>query len=268
MARFLTQKVSSPLNGFDVWAELKTKSVSYSREEIALAQPLSVERILTSLPPFSHGGSVDLAPLLVGRARFLIEHPEQVLLKGDLIKPGKNKSKVHILEGDEVNLFRLLFARGVVDFIPEHEVHADSQGPFLSGLFGVPKPGKFTSSKNKQVLRLMMNLIPINRALDVILGDIHELPSALIWQELVLFEGSSITISQADMSAAFYLFRLPPGWLKFLSFNFRLKRTDVGLVGPGFVYPACRVLPMGWSSSVGLMEMASRELIRSLTAPL
>jgi len=67
-------------------------------------------------------------------------------------------------------------------------VHADEHGPFLSGLFGVPKPGKF-SAKGKPVLRLIMNLIPINRALDVILGDIQELPSAAIWQQLVLFEG-------------------------------------------------------------------------------
>ena len=207
-----------------------------------------------------------LPPLLVGRSRFLIEHPEQVLLKDDRISPGKNRSKVHIADGEEIAVFRLLFARGVVDFIPEGDVFCNHQGPFLSGLFGVPKPGK-TSARGNQVLRLIMNLIPINRALDVVLGDIQELPSAAIWQQLVLFEGSSITISQADMASAFYLFRLPPAWLKYLAFNSKLRRTDVGLTGPGFVFPACRVLPMGWSSSVGLMQMASRELIRRASIP-
>ncbi len=266
VVRFLTQKVDSPLKASDVWSELREKSVSYSGEEIALAQPLTVDQIVNSLPPVGHGGSVELAPLLVGRSRFLIEHPEQVLLRGDQVKPGKNKSKVHIAAGDEIKLFRLLFQRGVIDFIPEGDVFSDDNGPFLSGLFGVPKPGKISPGGNP-VLRLIMNLIPINRALDVILGDIEELPSAAIWQQLVLFDGSSISISQADMSSAFYLFRLPPTWLRYMAFNFRLKRNEVGLSGPGFVYPACRVLPMGWSSSVGLMQMASRELIRRASIP-
>ncbi len=68
-------------------------------------------------------------------------------------------------------------------------------------------------------------------------------------------------MSQADMSSAFYLFRLPPAWLKYLAFNYKIRRSNVGLRGAGFVFPACRVLPMGWSSSVGLMQMASRELL-------
>ena len=232
VVRFLIQKVDSPLNASDVWSELKEKSVNYLGEEVALAQPLTVDQIVSSLPPVGHGGSVELAPLLVGRSRFLIEHPEQVLLRGDRVKPGKNKSKVHIAAGDEIELLRLLFQRGVIDYMPEGDVFSDDNGAFLSGLFGVPKPGKI-SPGGKPVLRLIMNLIPINRALDVILEDIAELPSAAIWQQLVLFDGSSISISQADMSSAFYLFRLPPSWLRYLAFNFHLKKSEVGLSGPG-----------------------------------
>ena len=190
-----------------------------------------------------------------------MEHPSQVLLQGPKQRGFKNKAKVHISPGEEVSLFRLLFERGVIDFVKEDEVHSDEGGPYLSGLFGVPKPGKFTND-NKPILRLIMNLIPINRTLGVILGDIAELPSASAWQQLVLVEGDTISISQADMASAFYLFRIPPAWQKYLCFNFKLSRQQAGLSGLGYVYPACRVLPMGWSSSVGVMQMASRELIR------
>lgn len=107
------------------------------------------------------------------------------------------------------------------------------------------------TSDGRPVLRLIMNLIPINRALEVILGDIAELPSASTWQQLVLSEGDTISIAQADMAFAFYLFRVPTPWLKFLCFNFKLKGKDVGLPGSRDIYPACRVLPMGWASSVG-----------------
>ena len=120
----------------------------------------------------------------------------------------------------------------------------------------MPKPNK-KSDKGAVVLTLIMNLIPINRALDVILGDIAELPSATAWQQLVLCDGDCISISQADMASAFYLFRLPPAWRRFLCFNFKLTRNQADLPGNGYVYPSCRVLPMGWSSSVGVMQMAS-----------
>lgn len=259
--RFLEQPLEGTVDHSQVWSDVCSKRVSYDGEEVGLAHPLTVAQVFKSLPPVGHGGSIDVIPLLQGRTKFLMEHPSQVLLQGPKQRGFKNKAKVHISPGEEVSLFRLLFERGVIDFVKEDEVHSDEGGPYLSGLFGVPKPGKFTND-NKPILRLTMNLIPINRTLGVILGDIGELPSASAWQQLVLVEGDTISISQADMASAFYLFRIPPAWQKYLCFNFKLSRQQAGLSGQGYVYPACRVLPMGWSSSVGVMQMASRELIR------
>ena len=75
----------------------------------------------------------------------------------------------------------------------EENVFADANGPYLSGMFGVPKPNKFTDAGDP-ILRVIMNLIPINRSLDIVLGDIAELPSATAWQQLVLADGDSISI--------------------------------------------------------------------------
>lgn len=99
-----------------------------------------------------------------------------------------------------------------------------------------------------------MNLIPLNNALSVARGDIDDLPSATTWQQLVLSGEDAISIFQADMNSAFYLFHLPPFWLQYMSFNIRFSRQELGLSHPGFVRPTCRVLPMGWSSSVGLVQ--------------
>ena len=261
VCRFLKQSVDPDISFSSVWEDVSKKQINYDGEEVAVAQMLTVDQVFKSLPPVGHGGSVELAPLLQGRTRFLIENPEQVLLRSPPLQKVRNSAKVHIAKGEEIALFRLLFERGVIDFVPENEVFSDCNGPFLSGLFGVPKPNKM-SPKGAPVLRLIMNLIPINRTLDVILGDIGELPSASCWQQLVLLENDSISISQADMASAFYLFRLPVAWQKYLCFNHRLARKDVGLAGSGYVFPSCRVLPMGWSSSVGVMQMASRELMR------
>ena len=264
--RFLNQPLENSVSIQEVWDDISKKQINYSGEEVAMAQLLTVDQVFKSLPPLGHGGSVELAPLLHGRTRYLLENPEQVLLRHPGRAGGKHTAKVHIAKGEEVALFKLMFERGVVDFVREDDVFRDAEGPYLSGLFGVPKPSKVTE-KGLPVLRLIMNLIPINKAMDVILGDIAELPSATCWQQLVLVDGDSISTSQADMASAFYLFRIPPCWQKYLCFNFKLTRAEAGLSGPGFVYPACRVLPMGWSSSVGIMQMASRELMRLASLP-
>ena len=47
-----------------------------------------------------------------------------------------------------------------------------------------------------------------------------------------------------------------------MAFDARVPGEALGFTAGEVFVPSCRVLPMGWSSSVGLMQMASRELIR------
>jgi len=65
-------------------------------------------------------------PLLEGRTRFLIENPEQVLIKGADCFPGKNSAKVHIAADEAPKIFRLLFERGVIDFVEAGQVYSDN----------------------------------------------------------------------------------------------------------------------------------------------
>ena len=259
--RFLRLFTGEPMNALKLWDELKQKRISYDGEEFSEPVPLTRDQILRSLPPAGHGGSVDLAPLLVGRARFLLQNPSSNLLEADEREPGANSACVHIALGEELEVWQLLQDRGVIEWLPLSEVHKDAQGHFLSGMFGVEKPNKL-SPGGRPLLRVIMNLQPINRVLRIIQGDIKELPMATSWTQLFLQESETIHVSQADMSSAFYLFRLPAAWRPFLCFNSKMDGARIGR-RPGITYvPSCIVLPMGWSSSVGLMQMASREMIR------
>ena len=74
--RFLSQGVEVGISFDAVWGDISKKQINYTGEEVAIAQCLTVDQVLKSLPPLGHGGSVELAPLLEGRTRFLIEHPE------------------------------------------------------------------------------------------------------------------------------------------------------------------------------------------------
>ena len=169
---------------------------------------------------------------------------------------GPTTAKVHIEPGHDLKVWKLLEERGVIEWIDEQSTYRDARGVYRAGMFG----GK-VDQQGRPILRVIMNLRPVNRILRLIRGDIAELPSPIAWTQLVVTESEVIEVSQADMSSAFYLFRLPPQWKPFLTFHCSFSRAEVGLKGSGRVVPSCTVLPMGWNSSVGLMQMASRQLL-------
>ena len=118
------------------------KRISYDGEEFVDPVPLTLEQISQSLPPLGHGGSVELEPLLVGHAKHLIRHPEKILLDEALKEPGPNKARVHITPGEELGIWHLLHEREIVEWIKLDAVYSDGGGPYLSGMFGVPKAGR------------------------------------------------------------------------------------------------------------------------------
>lgn len=249
----------------DVVNEPKERKVSYSGEEILQPHPLTAEQIMKGLPPPGHGGSISVIPFLKGYTKFLMEHPLESLLAVEERGSTPVSAKVHIVKGQELEVFNLLFQRGIIKWIPSEQAFSDEIGTYLNGLFGVIKPGKFCSNQ-LPVLRVIMNFIPVNGLFNVMRGDIDCLPSATHWLPLCLSAGEEISLSQGDMSAAFYLFSIPSVWQKYMAFNYKVQGKFLGL--PGFdedtwYRPACCVLPMGWSSSVAVMQAVSREILLS-----
>ena len=99
------------------------------------------------------------------------------------------------------------------------------------------------------------------------------------WGAIVLLEDEQLVICQEDMSCAFYLFKMPPCWLPFFCVGIKIRFSDVkgnakarefarrhwkGHDVDGWGYLSIRVLPMGWISAVGLMQLMHR---RILSAP-
>ena len=68
-------------------------------------------------------------------------------------------------------------------------------------------------------------------------------------------------MSQADMASAFYLFAIPEQWFPYFCLNYLVDGSAIGLEKGKKFRPTIRVLPMGWSSSVGLMQQISREIL-------
>eukprot|EP00438_Fugacium_kawagutii_P014155 Skav213268 [mRNA] locus=scaffold2944:31681:35312:+ [translate_table: standard] len=97
-------------------------------------------------------------------------------------------------------------------------------------------------------------------------GDTGSLTGAATFQRVIIEEGSELLVSGEDLTSAFYLFRLPPQWVNYLLLEKPVSKRDIGLKGTGRCYLGLTVLPMGWHSSVGLMQAAHRRL--ALSSPL
>jgi len=161
--------------------------------------------------------------------------------------------KVHVVAGEKIKLARELVRRGICVWHPLEDIHCVGNTPLLNGMFGVPKAA--TVKSGASVLRLIMNLIPSNCCLQQLQGKVSSLPNISVWQSIFMEDDSELKLFQSDMSSAFYLFAIPPCWYRYLGFNIVVNAAD------GQWALCCAVIPMGWASSVGLMQEISENLL-------
>eukprot|EP00438_Fugacium_kawagutii_P011728 Skav222902 [mRNA] locus=scaffold1489:76567:81134:+ [translate_table: standard] len=260
--RILNEDVSIPWDDSQIREDLKRRMISYTGEEVSKPETLTLEQVIPGLPPEEHGGSVDIRDWLEGRSRYYIDHPAECILPdhGQFLPP--LQAKVHVKKEDSLDFARMLVQRRICTWVKAEDVAVYRNEKVLSGMFGVQKKGR--TSNNLPILRLIMNLIPANATLRPILGRVSRLPSICSWANIVVEANEIITVCQSDMQAAFYLFALPRSWSRLLCFNLSFRGEELG--GPDFessqrYYLACGVLPMGWSSAVGIMQCVAEEVL-------
>ena len=149
-----------------------------------------------------------------------------------------------------------LFRRGLVR--PVQCAKLDGK-KILNGAFGVVKPNKCTPC-GKEVLRLIMDFRACNAVTRIIEGDVRTLAAAPALQHVVMPSGSVLRLSAEDLVAAFYLFSLPEEWSQLMCFEKKVSWKALGRDQPGYTWIGACVLPMGWSSAVGVMRHAHRRL--------
>ena len=163
-------------------------------------------------------------------------------------------------KGDTLRIALELVKRNICGWIPLSEVYSIREVPILNGLFGVAKPSLLDDQR--PVLRLIMNLVGSNATQEQLTGGTSTLPTITSWQSIVLDQHERLECNQSDMSSAFYLFRLPHIWQRYLAFNLLASPQDLGLQGELPFALCCTVIPMGWLSSVGIMQEISESLLK------
>ena len=237
--------------------ELSSRFLSYTGEEVPKMQVVSLTEIEPALPPISHGGSIHAVELVSPITRDFLENPENSVREQFPLLGKKLQAKVHVTPGEELEVAKLLISRNICSWVDVDDVFTVDSQPVLNGMFAVGKG--VVNSLGKEIQRLIMNLIPTNSVMEQARGAVGDLPSITQYLSLVLEQDEKLLLYQSDMSSAFYLFKIPECWHRFMAFNLKLSRASLGLGGSGYVYLCCAVIPMGWASAVSIMqEIADR----------
>ena len=250
------EKGGVPRTSLENWEHaIDSLRISYTGEVIEKAVDLTLEQVLPGLPSIEHGASVDITEVLPAYLKEELLHPERLLLE-----PPQGKRpypRVRAAPGEWPKIAKALFERGLVtpvDRCPELEGEK-----LVNGAFGVSKPDKHTES-GLPVLRLIMDLRATNYAMAQIDGDVGSLTGASGFQRIVIDSDEDLLVSGEDLTAAFYLFRLPDIWAQYMVLEQPVERAVLGLPGQGQTLLGICVLPMGWHSAVGLMQSCHREI--------
>ena len=239
----------------DSWKRLVDEArISYHGEVIQKAEALEFDRVLPSLPPEGFGGIADLASLCEGHVKEMVLNPQLCQLEEADLPDVIPAPKVRVKQGDWDKLARALFERGIL--APVDQVIGLRGRSVLNGLFGVQKAGRDLPD-GRPAQRLIMDLRATNAILKIIAGDISTLAGASAFTSVVIEEGKVVTISGDDLV---YLFKMPPAWLPYLAFERSVSWKALGFQKEGYTHLAAAVLPMGFSSSVGLMQHIHRRL--------
>ena len=237
--------------------------ISYQGEVVEKAQRLTLDQVMPGLPPAGYGASVPLVELCDGELKEKLENPLGNLLPIEEMPDDLPCPKVHASAEQWEALAKELYARGLVRPV-EYPVEIKGR-PLLNGSFGGIKPGKFLDDE-RPVLRLIMDFRGTNAATRVLTGDVRTLSGAPALQHVVLPQGKVLRISADDLVSAFYLFALPKDWSRLMCFSTPVAWKSLGIDKPGKVHVGATVLPMGWSSAVGVLQHAHRRL--ALRSPL
>ena len=246
----------------DIVEDFDKRLISYTGEEVPKAEPLSVYRTAAALPPEGHGGCINIEEFVTGRTKWLLQNPRSCVVEDDGQRLPKLQSKVHVKAGEELALAKLLVARGICSWVPEEKVLCYRGEKVLNGMFGIAKSKVLATGQT--ALRCIMNLVPSNSVLRPIRGRIDQLPHICQWLHVSLEEDEEVRLCQSDMVSAFYLFALPPGWAELLCFDLQTTGRNLQLPeaqASQVFYLGCRVLPMGWSSAVGVMQFIAEEVL-------
>jgi hypothetical protein len=206
------ERAGVPRSSQEDWGHaIDDLKVSYTGEVLEKAVPLTLAQVLPGLPSVEHGGSVDIMEVLPPHLQEALKHPEKMMVEPP--QGPRPHPKVRVVDGEWPKIARALFDRGLIR--PVNHCPVLDGEKVLNGAFGVGMPNKVTE-KGEPVLRFIMDLRATNYCMKQIDGEVGHLCGAASFQRVVIETGQELLVSGEDLTAGFYLFRLPEEWSNYM----------------------------------------------------
>ena len=232
------------------------KGVDYRGEEIKLAMSFRWPNIKGALP--KEVATLELAEFCTDGCRHFVNDFRRFLVPESQQLLGRTP-RVMVADEDWFEVCQGLLSSGICGVLPREELFHIGGSPLLNGMFAVSK-NEFQDGLELQ--RLIMNLVPLNRNCVSVKGDVATLPTTAGFSAFYLLDNEVAVMSSEDVKCFYYLFRVPDNWCPFMGFA---KELPAGLVPDHLRGKPChlvsRVLPMGWSNSVGLAQHIHRNIV-------
>eukprot|EP00438_Fugacium_kawagutii_P010455 Skav232993 [mRNA] locus=scaffold387:64192:70081:+ [translate_table: standard] len=249
--------LDEPLEEFSFSEFFKTKSLDYMGDEIKVAKSIVWEGVAASLP--SQVGSLDIRDFCTGGVLHYVNHVDEYLLPVDGQFLGKTP-KTMVASDEWYKVAHGLIKSGLCEVMVEKELYHIGSRPLLNGLFAVSK-NEFQG--DVELLRLIMNLKPLNQNTRALEGDTCTLPSITSLGAMFLDDDEMLCTSSEDIKCFFYLFRVPSSWKKYMGFGRPVPKQLLPQGCSGQVgYLVSRVLPMGYLNSVAIAQHIHRNVVR------
>ena len=180
-------------------------------------------------------------------------------MKAEVQQPSSRLPTVRVVASDWDRVVAGLLDLGLCRLLPREQAFCPCQQPILSGLFGVSKDEWVAEV---EVMRLIMNLVPVNEWFHPIEGDLQTLPVISQLHALDLDPSENLLLSSEDLKCYFYTLRVPDAWSKYFAFSKVVPQcfNPSGDSRPHVL--ASRVLPMGFASSVAVAQHVHRNVVR------
>ena len=247
--------------------ELRQVRLDYGGAEVKPPEIVTWRQLEPALPPAGTAAQVRAADLAEGWLKECLEDPFKCLLPESLWPDEPPRARVWVEDEEEwLKICKNGAERGVFTFLKKEEVfHANGKAVF-NGMFGVSKKGKKVPGGDMNILRMIINAVPTNSYQHTLEGDIRALPYFGQWSGIQMDDAESVLVcNELDMTAAFYIFRMEPAWHGFQALGKSIPGHEAGRWRPDLaeereVFPAVTVMPMGWRSACGLLQLFHRKL--------
>lgn len=220
---------------------------AYISKEKATIVPIIADRVSLPTAP----GTVELLSILPPKLAQTYERPNDSLFRPPAERPRAPRTKLHAEQSEWEKVVTRMKDAGMLGFTTRPKV--------VCGVFAVPK--------DEMVDRLIIDARPANSVF--VEPDPVKLPTPDLLANLCVDPSRRLFVAKVDLDNFYHRLRLPE-WMRPYFALPPVRASAIGLADEfgcdTMVYPCCATLPMGWSHSVLLAQLAHEHVLNTLTS--